>query len=70
MDRQVRIIAFYATNENVGKSTLSITMANELARLGKKVLYVEADQVRPSFAVTTGLSHESRNMLELVRKRK
>jgi len=68
MDRQVRIIAFYATNENVGKSTLSITMANELAHLGKKVLYVEADQVRPSFAVTTGLSHESKNMLELVRK--
>ncbi len=36
MERQVRIIAFYATNENVGKSTLSIAMANELAHLGKK----------------------------------
>ncbi|MDA2626981.1 AAA family ATPase [Bacillus cereus] len=68
MERQVRIIAFYATNENVGKSTLSIAMANEMANLEKKVLYVEADQVRPSFAVGTGLSHESKNMLELVRK--
>ncbi len=36
MERQARIIAFYATNENVGKSTLSIAMANELAHLGKK----------------------------------
>ncbi|WP_000375873.1 AAA family ATPase, partial [Bacillus cereus] len=60
MDRQVRMVAFYATNENVGKSTLSIAMANELAHLGKKVLYVEADQVRPNFAVGTGLSHESK----------
>ncbi|EMN7730472.1 AAA family ATPase [Bacillus cereus] len=68
MDRQVRMISFYATNENVGKSTLSIAMANELAHLGKKVLYVEADQVRPNFAVGTGLSHESKNMLGLVRK--
>ncbi len=36
MERQVRMVAFYATNENVGKSTLSIAMANELAHLGKK----------------------------------
>jgi cellulose biosynthesis protein BcsQ len=43
-------------------------MANELAHLGKKVLYVEADQVRPSFAVGTGLSHDSKNILELVKK--
>ncbi|WP_033707482.1 AAA family ATPase [Bacillus mycoides] len=68
MERQVRMVAFYATNENVGKSTLSIAMANELAHLGKKVLYVEADQVRPSFAVGTGLSHDSKNILELVKK--
>ncbi|SCC24906.1 SAF domain family protein [Bacillus cereus] len=68
MERQVKVIAFYATNENVGKSTLSIAMANELAHLGKKVLYVEADQVRPSFAICTGISHDSKNMLELVKK--
>ncbi|PEB54628.1 chromosome partitioning protein ParA [Bacillus sp. AFS098217] len=67
-DKQVKIIAFYATNENVGKSTVSIAMASELANLGKKVLYVEADQVRPSFSIVTGLHHDSKNMLELVKK--
>lgn len=63
-----RIIAFYSNSHNVGKRTISQAFAYRLAKEGKNVLYVETDYKRPGFAVSTGLSHEQKNMLKLIEK--
>ncbi|GAD15388.1 SAF domain protein [Geobacillus kaustophilus GBlys] len=63
-----RIIAFYSNSHNVGKRTISQAFAYRLAKEGKDVLYVETDYKRPGFAVSTGLSHDQKNMLKLIEK--
>ncbi|MED5052554.1 AAA family ATPase [Anoxybacillus rupiensis] len=63
-------MVFYSNSHNVGKRTISQAFALRLAKEGKRVLYVETDYKRPSFAISTGLSHEQKNILRLIEKKK
>ena len=41
--QDVQVIAFTSTNENEGKTTISLHTAKSLAELGKSVLFIDAD---------------------------
>ncbi|NUH84756.1 AAA family ATPase [Bacillus firmus] len=58
------IISFYSVAHSQGKKTLSLTFANLLAEHNHKVLYVELDYKKPSVALSTQISDQSRNVKE------
>ncbi|WP_026826957.1 AAA family ATPase [Exiguobacterium artemiae] len=60
------IIAFRSVTRGAGASTLAATFAKETAVLKQKVLLVEANLISPSFAANTGVSHSTKNFLNLV----
>lgn len=41
--KDVKVIAITSTNENEGKTTVSLNLARSFAELGKKVLFIDAD---------------------------
>lgn len=41
--KDVRIIAITSTNENEGKTTISLNVARSFAEMGKRVLFIDAD---------------------------
>lgn len=57
-----KLIGIYSVAQNEGKSTLAQSMAHILSKNEHKVLFVELDYYRPTFALKTGLSHESKNL--------
>lgn len=57
-----KIIGVYGIDKNVGKSTISQSLAHIIATADSKVLYVEFDYVNPSFAKNTTISHEQKNI--------
>lgn len=61
-----KIITFRSVSRGSGASTLASTLANEIAQQKSKVLFVEANLVSPSFAISTGISHPTKNFLNLV----
>jgi len=65
-----RMMVFYSNSHNVGKRTISQAFALRMAKEGKRVLYVETDYKRPSLAISTGLSHEQKNMFRLIETKK
>lgn len=60
-----KLIGFYSVAPGEGKRTISQVAAKLLAQ-EQKVLYVELDYYRPSFAVTTGLSHSEKNFYNFI----
>ena len=62
----VQILSVYAASMGEGKRTISQNLAKILSQNNQKVLYVELDYFRPSFAITTGLSHPTKNTLSFM----
>lgn len=60
------IISFRSVTRGAGASTLATTFAKETAVLKQKVLFVEANLLSPSFATNTGITHGTKNFLNLV----
>lgn len=57
--QDVKVIAITSTNENEGKTTVSLNLAKSFAELGKKVLYIDADMRK---SVTVGRYTDGRNL--------
>lgn len=62
------IISFYAVAASQGKRTLSLALAELLAKNNNSVLYVELDTTRPSVALSTRISHPVKNAIEYFRE--
>lgn len=54
-----RVIAVWGPQGSPGRSTLSILLAVELARLGRRAALVDADTVAPSLALLLGLGDDA-----------
>ena len=63
--KEVRNISFWGVSPGVGTRTIAQSFAKNAAERGAKVLFVELDYLRPSFAVTSGLTHPTKNLLQL-----
>lgn len=61
-----KIVGFLGQTAGVGSRTLSQTMAFLAAKRGVNVLYIEMNYMSPSFAYSSGLSHEHKNFLRFV----
>lgn len=62
-----KIYGFYSVAESQGKKTISQSFADLLAENEYKVLYVELDSHRPSVAISTRITHETKNIVEYFR---
>jgi hypothetical protein len=60
-----KIFSFWSPSSNLGKRTISQAYAAQIAKLGYSVLYVEFDYLNPALALTTALSHPSKNFYQL-----
>lgn len=58
-----KIVSVYSVQQGEGRTTVATTIAKLLGQANKSVLYVELDSVCPTFATTTALSHETKNIL-------
>ena len=63
--KDVKIIAITSTNENEGKSTISLNVAQSFAELGKRVLFIDAD-MRKSVIVSRHTNQKNLNGLSEV----
>lgn len=59
----MKLISVYATSGNVGRRSIAVTMANQAARSGNQTLLVELDYIKPSVALTLGITHPTKNSL-------
>lgn len=62
-----QLISFYSSAPGEGQRTISQNMAKILGDSGQKVLYVEMNYLRPSFARTLGFTHPRKNTLAFLR---
>jgi|APAga8741244001_1050109.scaffolds.fasta_scaffold09457_2 hypothetical protein len=62
------LIGFYSVAESQGKKTISQSFADLLAENNHKVLYVELDSHRPSVAISTQITHDTKNVVEYFRQ--
>lgn len=58
------IISFYSVAHSQGRTTTSLSFANLLAEQDLTVLYVELDYKKPSVAVSTRISDQTKNIKE------
>lgn len=59
----MKLISVYATSANVGKRTITTALANQAAKHGNQTLLIELDYIRPSIALTLGITHPLKNTL-------
>jgi len=57
------VISIYSTKEGEGKTTIATAITKILGQTNQSVLYVELDAVKPSLAITTGITHPTKNLL-------
>lgn len=58
-----KIVSIFSASPGEGKRTISQNISKLLGENNQRVLYVELDYYRPSFAKTTGLYHPTKNFL-------
>lgn len=63
--KDIKVIAITSTNENEGKTTISLNVARSFAELGKRVLFIDAD-MRKSVIVSRHTNQKNLNGLSEV----
>jgi len=63
---KVKLVSFWGITPGLGKRTLSQSLAKVISNRGYRVLYLELDYENAAFSITTGLSHEEKNLLNMV----
>lgn len=58
----MELISVYGSSPNIGKRTIAMTLAQESARNEYRTLLIELDYVRPSIALTHGITHPQKNV--------
>lgn len=66
--KEPKIFAFYSNLKNQGKQTLSLALAQYLAELNYKILYVEMDVNNPSVSESLNITDKDRNFVQLSQK--
>lgn len=57
----MELISVYATSSNLGKRTISTSLAYQAAKNGLQTLLIELDYVRPSIALSQGMTNPNKN---------
>lgn len=58
-----KVISIYSTREGEGRTTIATAITKILGQTNQSVLYVELDAAKPALAVTTRITHPTKNML-------
>lgn len=57
----MKLISVYTASSNLGKRTIATTLAHQSAKNGYQTLLIELDYVRPSIALSLGMTNSTKN---------